>query len=163
MYPAEHWPFWEEHGLATRAGGFGENVTTTGLVERDVRLGDRFVWGDATLEVSQPRSPCYKLAMHLGRPDVAALMTRSGRTGWYLRVLTPGEVPTSGDIIPLDTQANAQTEPTVEDTFAVSFARHLDPAAAQEILSSIALARQWRDGLAARLERSETRRRKSDQ
>jgi MOSC domain-containing protein YiiM len=98
-YPAEHVPRWnEELGTAFGPGTFGENLTVEGLREGEVRIGDVWAWGEARLQVTQPRSPCYKLAMVTGRPDIGKRMVRNGRTGWYLRVLAPGRVPTAGPI-----------------------------------------------------------------
>ena len=81
-----------------RAGSFGENLTTTGWLENDVHLGDIWSWGDALLQVTQPRSPCFKLAMVTGLPELIKKFVESGRTGWYLRVVQPGSVPVSGPI-----------------------------------------------------------------
>jgi MOSC domain-containing protein YiiM len=98
-YPAEHLPVWNaELGTAFGPGTFGENLTTAGMLEDEVRIGDVWAWGDARLQVVQPRSPCYKLAAITGRPDIGKRLVRSGRTGWYLRVLEPGEVPVAGTI-----------------------------------------------------------------
>lgn len=98
-YPAEHLPRWNEE-LETNfgPGTFGENLTTAGMLEDEVRIGDIWAWGDARLQVVQPRSPCYKLATITGRPDIGKRMVRNGRTGWYLRVLEPGRVPVAGTI-----------------------------------------------------------------
>lgn len=98
-YPSEHLPGWSvELGQELGPAAFGENLTTAGVTEDDVCIGDRWAWGDAVLEVSQPRAPCFKLAIHRGRGDIARRMTQSGRTGWYLRVLEPGRVPVSGPV-----------------------------------------------------------------
>jgi MOSC domain-containing protein YiiM len=99
-YPAEHLPVWNaELGTAFGPGTFGENLTTEGMLEDEVRIGDVWAWGDARLQVAQPRSPCYKLAAITGRPDIGKRLVRSGRTGWYLRVLEPGTVPVAGPIV----------------------------------------------------------------
>jgi MOSC domain-containing protein YiiM len=100
-YPAEHLPYWNaELGMEPPfgPGSFGENLTTAGWLEDEVRIGDIWAWGDALLQVTQPRSPCYKLAMATGRPDLLKRLVESGRTGWYLRVLQPGRVPVAGSI-----------------------------------------------------------------
>ena len=98
-YPSEHLPAWSaELGEALGPAAFGENLTTAGGTEDDVCIGDRWFWGDAVLEVCQPRSPCYKLAIHRGRGDIGRRLRESGRTGWYLRVLEPGQVPVAGPI-----------------------------------------------------------------
>jgi MOSC domain-containing protein YiiM len=98
-YPVEHLPLWnDELGTDFGPGTFGENLTTAGWLEDDVRIGDVWAWGRARLQVSQPRSPCYKLATVTGRPDLLKRFVRTGRTGWYLRVLQAATVPVSGPI-----------------------------------------------------------------
>jgi MOSC domain-containing protein YiiM len=98
-YPSEHWPAWSaELGEEMGPAAFGENLSTAGGTEDDVCIGDRWYWGDAVLEVCQPRSPCFKLALHRGRGDIGRRFKASGRTGWYLRVLQPGQVPVGGPI-----------------------------------------------------------------
>jgi MOSC domain-containing protein YiiM len=93
-YPIAHWPWWEgEHRLACAPNTFGENLTLDGADESQIAIGDRFQWGEALLEVSQPRAPCFKLAMHTRRKDVPQIMTVSARCGWYLRVLREGLAP----------------------------------------------------------------------
>jgi MOSC domain-containing protein YiiM len=100
-YPSEHLIPWNaEFGMEPPfgPGTFGESVTTAGWLEDEVRIGDVWAWGEARLQVTQPRSPCYKLAMVTGRPDLLKRLVESGRTGWYLRVLRPGRVPVTGPI-----------------------------------------------------------------
>jgi MOSC domain-containing protein YiiM len=98
-YPVEHLPRWnEELGTEFGPGTFGENLTTEGMLEDEVLLGDVWAWGAARLQVAQPRAPCYKLAAITGRPDIGKRLIRAGRTGWYLRVLRPGVVPAAGPI-----------------------------------------------------------------
>ena len=103
-YPSEHLPAWEaDLGEALGDAPFGENLSTVGVVEADVHIGDRWRWDGAVLEVCQPRWPCFKLALHRQRPDVQARMRSTGRTGWYLRVLEPGEVTVGSDIEVVET------------------------------------------------------------
>ena len=98
-YPSEHLPRWNvELGTSFGPGTFGENLTIGGLLEDDARIGDIWAWGDALLQIAQPRSPCYKLATVTGQPIILKRMVANGRTGWYLRVLRPGQVPTAGPI-----------------------------------------------------------------
>lgn len=100
VYPADHWPRWsEELGRPFGPASFGENLTIAGWTEGEVCIGDVWAWGEALLEVSQPRGPCYKLGMHTGREEIVELMRQNGRTGWYLRVLRPGRVPVRGPIV----------------------------------------------------------------
>jgi MOSC domain-containing protein YiiM len=79
-------------------GAFGENLTTEGLLERDVRVGDRFLVGSAELVVTDPRLPCYKLGVRFGRDDMVKRFLAHGGTGFYLAVLREGEVA-AGDAI----------------------------------------------------------------
>ena len=99
-YPLEHYAHWTaalgRDDLAP--GRFGENLTTEGLLEDDVLVGDVLRVGSALLEVSQPRVPCFKLAARMGDPAFARPFLRSGRVGFYLRVLEQGELG-AGDAI----------------------------------------------------------------
>jgi MOSC domain-containing protein YiiM len=93
-YAAVHYPAWrDELGIASFGpGAFGENFTISELDERTVAIGDTFRVGDAVIQVSEPRGPCWKLARRWSRPDLSALVLKSGRTGWYFRVLEEGTV-----------------------------------------------------------------------
>ena len=94
-YPAEHYEAWRADLGALpvpQPGGFGENLSTRGMTEADVALGDRFRLGGAEIEVSQGRQPCWKLNLRFTVPDMARRVQQSGRTGWYYRVLRPGLV-----------------------------------------------------------------------
>jgi len=81
-YPAEHYRFWRDELPAAELpwGSFGENFTTEGLSENDGSIGDRYRVGSAELIVTQPRMPCFKLAIRFGRPDIVKrfLKSRSG-------------------------------------------------------------------------------------
>jgi MOSC domain-containing protein YiiM len=96
-YPAEHYAAWRQEvpelaSLAPQPGGFGENLSTTGLDEADVCIGDVFDLGTARVQVAQGRQPCWRLNVRFGRKDMARRVQATGRTGWYYRVLTPGIV-----------------------------------------------------------------------
>lgn len=95
-YPAGHYPDWHrELGLDPAAfphGAFGENLTLSGLTEATVSIGDTFRVGTATVQVSQPRQPCWKLSRRWGVRDLAARVQRTSRTGWYVRVIEEGEI-----------------------------------------------------------------------
>jgi len=114
-YPYEHYGPWSRElgrqGLPM--GLFGENLTTEGLLEENVHIGDRYGVGTALLEITQPRSPCFKLAAHIGRPDFPKLFTQSGRCGWYLRVVEEGEIG-AGDWIVKEVAGEG---PTVAEVF----------------------------------------------
>jgi len=99
-YPAEHYAYWraELPGVGLAHGAFGENLTTEGLLEDDVQVGDRFRVGSAELVVTQPRLPCYKLAARFQRADMVQRFLASRRTGFYFAVEREGEVA-AGDAI----------------------------------------------------------------
>jgi MOSC domain-containing protein YiiM len=98
-YPREHRAWWgDEIGYDREEAPFGENLSVTGIEEDEAHIGDVWQWGTAVLQISQPRWPCYKLAMHSGHRDMVKRFVESGRSGWYLRVLEEGVAPTSGEI-----------------------------------------------------------------
>lgn len=102
LYPSEHYPYWFEQlpGVDLPWGAFGENLTIEGLLESDVRIGDHLRAGSAEFLVTQPRLPCFKLGIRLGRDDVLQAFLESGRSGFYVAVLQEGYV-TCGDRLEL--------------------------------------------------------------
>ena len=103
-YAAEHYPGWRATlGLSDAEfppGAFGENFTLLGMTEEAVCIGDIYAVGTARVQVSQPRMPCWKLGRRWERPALPLEVSESGRTGFYLRVLDPGEVG-AGDALAL--------------------------------------------------------------
>ena len=99
-YPSEHYPLWRaELGLAEMAfGGFGENLTVSGLLELEVSIGDVYRAGEALLQISQPRGPCWKLARRWGIKGLEKRFSVTGRTGFYLRVLQEGNIETGNSL-----------------------------------------------------------------
>ena len=93
-YPREHYEYWRRELPETELawGAFGENFTTEGLLEPDIRIGDRIRVGSAEFLVTQPRMPCFKLGVRFGRDDMVKRFLHSGRTGFYLAVVREGEV-----------------------------------------------------------------------
>ena len=94
VYPVEHYDYWQRE-LARddfTFGQFGENFTVEGMLEGDIYIGDVFRVGHALVEVSHPRPPCFKLGIKMGMAQFPKLFLRSGRIGFYLRVLAEGEV-----------------------------------------------------------------------
>lgn len=94
-YAFEHYKYWENvPGVLTpevlREGGFGENISTVGMDESSVCIGDKYRVGSVVLEVSQARQPCWKLNLRFGHPDMSRMVQDSLRTGWYYRVLEEG-------------------------------------------------------------------------
>lgn len=99
VYPSEHYDYWraELPEMELPWGMFGENFTTEGLDET-VNIGDKFRIGAAEVMVTEPRLPCYKLGIKFGRNDILKRFLASGRTGFYLSVLTEGEVGPGDEI-----------------------------------------------------------------
>jgi len=100
-YPSEHYPFWKKQlpGVELPWGAFGENLTTSGWLEKDVCIGDRFAIGSAEVVVTQPRLPCFKLNLKFERDDMARRFLASGFTGFYFRVLREGEIGAGDEIV----------------------------------------------------------------
>jgi MOSC domain-containing protein YiiM len=153
-YPSEHYEFWraELPELEFSFAAFGENLTTEGLSEAGVNVGDRFRVGAAELQVTQPRMPCYKLGLRFGRSDMVKRFMQSGRTGFYFRVLREGEVG-AGDEIELlgrDPRGVAVAEITR------LYARDRDDLAAMRRAAEVeALPASWRDYFMERVGKKE--------
>ena len=94
-YPRDHHAFWRgelgDHPLLQQPGAFGSNLSVTGLLEEDVLLGDRFRLGTALIEACQPRQPCWKIEHRFGHKGMVKTILRSGRCGWFYRVIEEGE------------------------------------------------------------------------
>ena len=150
VYPSEHYELWRRELPQADLpwGVFGENLTTEGLLEADIRIGDRFRVGSAEFVATQPRMPCYKLGIRFGRPDIVKRFLQSGRTGFYFAVTLEGEVG-AGD--PIERIARADEGLTVADVVNL----YTVDAENQELLrratrSSI-LPEGWRDYFRKRL------------
>lgn len=113
-YPSEHYEFWrQELQLPDLAwGAFGENLTIQGILEDEIRIGDRLRIGSAEFEVTQPRMPCFKLGIRFGRDDMVRRFVESGRSGLYLAVLREGTL-SPGDAI--DLVSAAEDDVTIAD------------------------------------------------
>jgi len=116
VYPVEHYDYWKEQLGRDDLdyGQFGENFTTAGLLENEVRIGEVFRFGGAIVQVTTPRQPCGKLDMKMADPHFKKKFRASGRSGFYLRVLQEGEIG-AGDEIKLIESAPQQM--TVEEMF----------------------------------------------
>ena len=106
-YSSEHYAFWRNElpGTDLPWGAFGENLTTEGLLEDKVHVGDQFRAGSAEFIVTQPRMPCFKLGIRFNRPDMVKRFLRSRRTGFYLAVLREGDLA-AGDSVDLVAEDN---------------------------------------------------------
>ena len=107
-YPSEHYDYWRRElpGVELPWGMFGENLTVEGLFEDELNIGDQIRIGSADMAVTQPRLPCYKLALKFGRDDIIKRFLESRRTGFYLAVLEEGEVGAGDSIETMSRDAN---------------------------------------------------------
>lgn len=108
-YSLAHYADWRrdypQHAATLVPGGFGENLCIDGLQESDVYVGDVQRIGSCILQVCQPRQPCFKLALRFQDKLMPKAMIRTGRAGWYYRVLKPGTI-VAGDDVQLDDRPN---------------------------------------------------------
>lgn len=155
-YPLEHYHYWQSE-LACEAfpyGQFGENLTVEGLTEKDVRIGDIVVIGEARLQVTQPRIPCYKLVMRMGAgPDFATRFLQSGRVGFYLRVLQEGMLG-AGDVITLAERDD--NSPTIAEFVQIYASKSRDPVMLERVLAARDLGDAWRQYFEKRLQPSQS-------
>ncbi|MEM7710483.1 MAG: MOSC domain-containing protein [Pseudomonadota bacterium] len=152
VYPAEHYAAWrKELGDNPRfgPGGFGENLSIIGWTEDDVCIGDVWAVGSARLQVSQGRQPCWKLAQHVGDKRMVKMVRKTGRTGWYLRVLETGRI-VLGDIV--YRMARPQPRVTVARTAAAIFDARTSEDEALALAAVPELDDTWRDVLLRRVE-----------
>ncbi len=142
-YPREHYAQWQrefpEQADFFSAPAFGENLSTEGMTERNVYIGDIYRWGEALIQVTQPRSPCFKLNFHSDVSDLSQLMQDSGRVGWLYRVIAGG--PVSSDA-PLEL-ASRLSEVSVYDAAAIAWHLPFDDEEYHRLLSAAGLAVSW--------------------
>ncbi|QRI63955.1 MOSC domain-containing protein [Shinella sp. PSBB067] len=152
-YPFEHYAGWARdlggHPLLDGPGAFGENLSTSGLAEDTVAIGDVFRLGAALIEVSQGRQPCWKLNERFGRTDMARLVQSTGRTGWYYRVLEPGIVAPQESLVLEERRAPEWTLARIWRAFYVDT---LNRAELSGIAALERLAEGWRNHARRRLE-----------
>lgn len=136
-----------------RPGAFGENLVVEGVDEAGICLGDRFRLGDALLEVSQGRQPCWRLNLRFERPDMAWLVQKTGRSGWYFRVLEPGGIR-AGDAATLE--ARPQPEWTLARISHLFYHDRQNRPALAEFAALPGLPESWRSLAEKRLESGRT-------
>lgn len=153
-YPFEHYGYWQTELARTALdyGQFGENFTIEGLTEEHVRVGDVVALGEALLQVTQPRIPCYKLAMRMQTgADFPKRFLESGRVGFYLRVLQEGRVG-AGDAIALAERDDDSV--TIAEFLQIYASKSRDPATLSRVLGARDLGDAWRRYFENRLQPS---------
>lgn len=151
-YPFDHYAAWQREigpiGLLSRPGAFGENVSTNGLTEDDIAVGDVFRLGSAIVEVSQGRQPCWKLNERFMDKGMARRVQDSGRTGWYYRVLKEGTVAPGDTLTLLERRS---PEWTIRRLWHYLYVDTLSEDALRQIAVLPPLAQGWRAYAAKRL------------
>jgi MOSC domain-containing protein YiiM len=148
VYSADHFAEWRRV-LAERelgAGAFGENFSVSHMDEDSACIGDVYAVGTAVVQVSQPRSPCWKLAARWNRLDLPRLVLKSGRTGWYFRVLQRGMVA-AGDELSLADRPCGEWSIARVNQVSYASGRHKDAAARRALAACPPLAHTWRSWL----------------
>jgi MOSC domain-containing protein YiiM len=143
-FPAEHYSYYQKilQQAPYETGQFGENLTTEGMLESDVHIGDRYRVGKVVFEVSEPRSPCYKFAIKMGTAESLSVCINSAKTGFYFRVLSEGVVQ-SGDRIEID--YSNDTAPTVEEVHRLYYLDKKNIDGLTKAAHCNSLAKGWRD------------------
>lgn len=143
QYPAEHYDFWrQQYGgeLPWCAPGMGENLSSTGMTEDTVCIGDRYRWGEAIIEVSQPRSPCFKLNKRWGVENMSVEMQANSRCGWLYRVIQQGMVNANQLLELIERVENPLT---IREACDLYFAPSFDAAGLHALAQQERLARAW--------------------
>lgn len=152
-YPFDHYAAWRADlgplAVLDNLGAFGENISTMGMTEASVAVGDIFRLGTALVQVSQGRQPCWKLTQRFGVGKLARMVQDTGRTGWYYRVLQPGLV-SSGDRIELVDRL--APEWTLQRLWHALYVDQLNLAELRGIAQLNVLAEGWRRYATRRLE-----------
>jgi MOSC domain-containing protein YiiM len=148
-YPSEHYALWRQElpEMDLPWGQFGENLTTEGLNEKDTHIGDILRIGKATVQVTQPRVPCFKLAAKFRREDILKRFLQSGRSGFYVSVVGEGLVAAGDEIERIEEDANGISVSDINELFN----NGTDRALLQRVTQLEALPVDWREHFAEQL------------
>jgi len=147
-YSSEHYPYWAQQLPDTDLpfGKFGENLTLTGLTEEQAHIGAHYRIGTSVLRVTQPRMPCFKLAIRFERADIIKLFWKSGRSGIYFAIVKEGELG-SGDNVELVEEHPAQL--AVADVVRVFKRETTDPEIYARVMEA-PIAGSWKEDIRER-------------
>lgn len=152
-YPAEHYEYWRKTlpEVPFSWGKFGENLTTEGLEEKTLCIGDRLRVGSAILMVTQPRMPCYKLALRFDRDDMITRFLTSRRSGFYFSIIEEGEVHARSKV---EIMSRDPHQVTVVDIVRLYLGQERDPELLHRAMHVSALPQNWKAELAVRVDRA---------
>ena len=156
QYPMEHYAYWQRKYQKAgdskqpewQAPGMGENISTQGMLEDTVYIGDQYQWGDAIIEVSQPRSPCFKLSYRWNIKNFSVDMQEISRCGWLYRVIQPGNVSDQDALILIHRPNNALN---IKQTCDLFFTDPLNPVGLEQLKNQQALSMSWKNKVEQRL------------
>jgi MOSC domain-containing protein YiiM len=149
VYCEEHYPYWEkELRRSLNRGAFGENVTVQGMTEAEVCIGDIYRLGEAVVQISQPRQPCFKLGMRHDVADLPVKVQTTGFTGYYFRVLEEGTVASGSEVKLLERHPAGIT---VAYANRIKYHEKKNREGIERILSVKELSDSWRASLISRL------------
>ena len=120
-YPIEHYDYWHQQYPALTqyfvTPAFGENISTKGLTEETAFMGDIYQLGEAIIQITQPRSPCYKLNYHLKIPNLSLLMQETSYCGWLYRVIKEGQISPDSEMTLLSRPGKLSVKRTIDIAF----------------------------------------------
>lgn len=155
-YPRDHYAAWRErigaNPLLNAPGAFGENVSTTGLVETEACIGDRYRLGTALVEISQGRQPCWKQAHRFNVSTVPAIMVRTQHCGWYYRVIESGKL-SAGDTLSLVERPHPEFTVARAIALLIGTKDHKDAASVDRLAKLDVLSSSWRTRAASAAKR----------
>lgn len=151
VYQHDSYRYWQQQLRRSNLvhGQFGENFTVDGLADTEVCIGDRYRIGSALFEVTQPRVTCYRLGIRMEEPDMAALLVKHGRPGFYFRVISEGDVEAGDEIV------QVESGPKRMSVFEINALLYLSPHPRDRLERALripALSGGWRHSFAALLD-----------
>ncbi|OAT29912.1 6-hydroxyaminopurine reductase [Proteus myxofaciens] len=151
-YPQEHYTYWSESfpELADffNAPVFGENISTVGMTEDNVFIGDIYQWGNTLIQVTQPRSPCYKLNTVTGISHFSQIMQDSGYCGWLYRVISTGDTGSHHPLV----LVSRNSDVSVKEAIAIAFHMPFDETLYRRLLGAAGLSASWCKTMQLRLQ-----------
>lgn len=148
-YFAKRFPHWEsQFDRRFEPGSFGENVTIGGWTEEDLNIGDIVQAGDAVLQVSQPRQPCFKLGIRNGLPSLPMLVQQTGYSGFYFRVIVPGNLQRGLQLSIIERHPAGMS---IMEANKIMYHKKDDAGAIEKLLAVKELAKSWHEQLEGRL------------
>ncbi|MDE1465368.1 MOSC domain-containing protein [Spartinivicinus poritis] len=150
FYPREHYSYWETYWQAMqlespdfsfKAGVFGENLSDDRFNEDNCHIGDIFKLGEVIMQISQPRSPCYKLNIQFNYPQMSLLMQANGKTGWLLRVLQEGMVKPTDNLELLETSPDCLS---IRKCANILYNNAFNQTDLEHLAAHSALSKNWR-------------------